>query len=73
MSAPKKIIEPTSQMDVYSFGIIMWEIWHEHIPFDGDLQMAIKYVFEETSRPMINSQEDKVCSDSYASLIRQCW
>ena len=31
-------------MDIYSFGMVMWEIWHEHTPFDGDIDMAIKYV-----------------------------
>ena len=31
-------------MDVYSFGIIMWELWHECIPFDGDLKIATNIV-----------------------------
>ena len=41
-------------MDVYSFGFLMWELWHEFVPFDNDLPMAIKYVLEEDSRPMID-------------------
>ena len=36
----KKHIEPTPEMDVYSFGFIMWEIWHETIPFDDDLELC---------------------------------
>jgi len=31
-------------MDVYSFGVIMWELFHEHIPFDGDIAACTKYV-----------------------------
>lgn len=39
---PKKIPpEPLSSMDVYSFGIILWEMWHEALPFDGDVSQAI--------------------------------
>lgn len=45
-------------MDVYSYGVVLWELWHEHLPFDGDLDMALKYVLEENSRPMINTGED---------------
>jgi serine/threonine protein kinase len=26
---PKKIQELTTKMDVYSFGMILWELWHE--------------------------------------------
>ena len=39
--------------DVYSFGIIMWELWHEAIPFDNDMVEAQKYVVNEESRPKI--------------------
>jgi hypothetical protein len=34
----RKRLEPTPEMDVYSFGILMWEIFNETIPFDGDLK-----------------------------------
>lgn len=36
--------DPTAPMDVYSFGILMWEIWHEKLPFGGDLDEAIQVV-----------------------------
>lgn len=41
------------QMDVYSFGMILWELLYNIVPFDNDLKTAIKYVLEEDSRPMI--------------------
>jgi len=29
LRSPKKLLEPLAPMDVYSFGFIMWEIFHE--------------------------------------------
>lgn len=31
----RKINEPTTAMDVYSFGQILWELWHQSVPFDN--------------------------------------
>ena len=50
---PKKIKDINKKMDVYSFGMILWEIWHESIPFDGEINEAITYVVNEESRPKI--------------------
>ena len=33
----KKVVEPVKSMDSYSFGLIIWELFHNHVPFDGDL------------------------------------
>jgi serine/threonine protein kinase len=33
----KKITEPTQQMDIYSYGMILYELWHHSIPFDNDI------------------------------------
>ncbi len=57
-------------MDVYSFSMVMWEIYHDTIPFDGDLPLCQKYVLEEDSRPMIET--DSV-DQEIAKLIRLCW
>ena len=40
-------------MDVYSFGVLMWELLYEKEPFDGDLSSAIQYVVDEDARPRI--------------------
>lgn len=40
LKAPKKLLEPLAPMDVYSFGLIMWELFHEQVPFDGDIAAA---------------------------------
>ena len=46
----KRIVEGNIQMDAYSYGIILWELWHQAIPFDNDVPSAKQYVMEE-SRP----------------------
>ena len=56
----KKRLDPTWQMDVYSFGMLMWEVLYEKVPFEGQLNMAMEYVLQEDARPMINTNEDKI-------------
>ena len=41
------MLEPTSEMDVYSFGLLLWELWHEKLPFDGKLKEAMEVVLDE--------------------------
>ena len=40
-------------MDSYSFGMLMWELLYESLPFEGELKDAIEYVVEEDARPRI--------------------
>ena len=53
LKAPKKIPELSSHLDTYSFGMIIWELWHMSIPFDNDIKSAEEYVVKEESRPKI--------------------
>lgn len=69
LEKPKKFVEPTVEMDVYSFGMVLWEMFHERIPFDGDLTSAIEYVVTEDSRPKIAEEVDEII----AKIIRFCW
>ena len=57
-------------MDVYSFSMLMWEIWHSTVPFDGDLQLCQKYVVNEDSRPSIDPE---IVEPEFAKVIRLCW
>ena len=43
--------------------MILWELWHEQVPFQNDLKLAKKYILEEDSRPMI---EPEKCSNGMA-------
>ena len=66
----RKITEPTPEMDVYSFSMLMWELFHETVPFDGDLQVCQKYVVNEDSRPMIETEK---IDGEITKIIRLCW
>jgi len=56
-------------MDVYSYGFVLWEMFHDRVPFDGDLQAAITYVLTEDSRPKLSDEVDEVM----AKIIRLSW
>ena len=74
-------------MDAYSFGILMWEVLYEKIPFEGEVKTAIEYVVDEDARPLIltvENQQDPESSDlennaamvlteDLANIIRRCW
>ena len=41
LKAAKKIAEASNpEEDVYSFGMLLWELWHEHKPFDNDVSLC---------------------------------
>ena len=54
----KKRSDPTPQMDAYSFGMLMWEVLYERLPFEGDVRSAVDYVVKEDSRPLIKTIEN---------------
>ncbi|EGG20823.1 hypothetical protein DFA_00688 [Cavenderia fasciculata] len=58
--------------DIYSLGIILWELYHMQLPFE---EFGIKFMstLEDSIisglRPTINPQ----CNAMYSSLITKCW
>ena len=70
LSTIPKIQDPTPEMDVYSFSMLMWEIWNDTLPFDGDLPVCHKYVVVEDSRPSINTE---LVDQEITQIIRLCW
>ena len=61
----KRLPEMTPELDVYSFGLIVWELFHEHVPFDDDLIEAQKYVINEESRPKIICKPEDIDEETY--------
>jgi len=60
----------TESADVYSFGVIMWEVVARQPPFHGLQTMQIAYaVANQGLRPTIPS----TCPPSLAALITDCW
>lgn len=57
------------KIDIYSFGILLWELITETIPFDVTLSELVEYVVEKNCRPQITKEVDQKMTD----LIRICW
>ena len=55
--------------DIYSFGMLLWEIFTETIPFNVKLSELKKYIIEEKLRPQVSNELNK----NIAELIRNCW
>jgi hypothetical protein len=61
----------TEKADVYSFGIVVWEILNEKEPFDDidDVSEIISGVTQHNKRPPLNSKTHP----SLNKLITDCW
>ena len=40
-------------MDVYSFGMIIWELFFECVPFDNSIIECVKNIVDNDTRPKI--------------------
>lgn len=76
-TAPEHLVQkgnvvelPTEASDVYSFGILLWQIASLQQPFENMSLAEIRIeVVEERSRPIIDSS----VPSSLAQLIENCW
>ena len=50
-------------MDVYSFGMLIWEFFYEKVPFDGDLEQTIEFVLNQDARPLIKVEDEEESSE----------
>ncbi|HUV84827.1 MAG TPA: protein kinase [Methanosarcinales archaeon] len=64
-------IRYTNSVDVYSYGFVLWAIWHRKEPFTEFEQIwqIMKYAIDEQNRPSLNDCP----SLSLAKLIGRCW
>lgn len=56
--------------DIYSLGIIFWEIFSENKPFNTSLKEIFKIVVEDKLRPEISKD---LIPEKMALLIKKCW
>ena len=66
---PENIDDNLKKIDIYSYGMILWEIITNTVPFDVKLADIKKYVLEEKVRPEVPININKTLS----SIIRNCW
>ena len=66
---PENINDNLKKIDIYSYGMILWEIITNTVPFDVKLADIKKYVLEEKVRPEVPVNINKTLS----SIIRNCW
>jgi len=60
----------SEKIDVYSFGVLLWELLTHDVPFRGLTPfMIVRQVTESHSRPLIPQN----CPPKLAKLIKACW
>ena len=70
LSVQEELYKIIFKADIYSFGIIVWEIFNENPPFATSLKEVYKHVVESQLRPEIdiNTTPEKICI-----LLKKCW
>ncbi|CAN0384534.1 unnamed protein product, partial [Discosporangium mesarthrocarpum] len=62
--------QPTPKADVYSFGLILWEMLTLKRPFEGlNRKEFVNAVIKRGRRPVLH----KEWTEELKSLLRKCW
>jgi Leucine-rich repeat (LRR) protein len=77
-TAPEVLLDKdyTEKCDVYSFGIILWELLQVGFPFmeyQKELSGISRIEFAQRVEAGLRPTIPKWCPEPYANLIRQCW
>ncbi|XP_072016212.1 uncharacterized protein [Amphiura filiformis] len=65
-----KDLELSPSYDIFSYGVVIWELWTTEVPFKGvDVHCIIWRVCRYNEHPPIPAD----CPPAIAALMRQCW
>ncbi|KAF2069948.1 hypothetical protein CYY_008735 [Polysphondylium violaceum] len=67
-----KGFEYNEKGDIYSFGMILWELYHMELPFD-EFDIKFMSTLEDNILSGLRPSIDQNCNRMYASLITKCW
>jgi serine/threonine protein kinase len=62
----------TTSADVYSFGIVLWEIYTRQVPFSSLVHASVFRLRREVQNG-VRPPVPEACPAPLASLIRECW
>ncbi|GAM21474.1 hypothetical protein SAMD00019534_046490 [Acytostelium subglobosum LB1] len=58
--------------DIYSFGVIMWELFHMQLPFE-EFNIKFMSTLEDHILNGLRPTISPLCNKAYAALITKCW
>ena len=74
-TAPELFSDPqsaTERVDVYSFGVTMWELWTCDVPFHNMLEQSVVWGIMTGKRPEVPSDEEEPCP-GWLELMTSAW
>eukprot|EP00039_Didymoeca_costata_P012071 m.172598 g.172598 ORF g.172598 m.172598 type:complete len:1267 (-) comp15375_c1_seq4:3904-7704(-) len=72
MTSKSRSAQYSTKVDIFSTGVICWEMWHRELPFAALRHkhvIKVEQLIRDGVRPVI----DDDCPPGLASLIRWCW
>lgn len=74
----------TISLDIYSYGMLLWELFSNVVPFGDKIDAAKQFVVEKNFRPKIkyqssditkgdNDSEAHAIPEEIAEIIKKCW
>lgn len=86
-SSPEVLVDPNivftakkQAMDIYSYGMLLWEVFSVIVPFADNIEAATMFVVEKNCRPKIkynttdsDEESSNFVPEEVADVIKKCW